>query len=348
MTAGDRTICKRCVLPESKPDIYLDGDGICNVCIEHEAAHQDYDGAPSLETDFTRIIQKHRGKHQYDCLVMCSGGKDSTSALFHMVRRYKLKPLAFMFDHGFETEEAVANVRRAVKILDVDFLNFRSTEIHGLLSRLLNSGSPAVICHLCSIWYMDLTFKMASRFDCPIIIAGWTKGQSSDAAVMSKCACDIHAPEYRAMGEATVEFLESLRDDPEFKDFPRSMEDVLKRARKLKPRAMVLSPHWFLEEEVSEYVATIKRELGWKYPGVSYPGKSTNCYLNFIAVHNSLKHYGYTHYHVEMSKLIRQGLMDRDEALRLLEPNYDLDLLNRIADPLGFEFSQRSAGQNRR
>ena len=53
MTAGDRTICKRCVLPESKPDIWLDDRGICNICIEHEAAHEDYDGAPALETDLT-------------------------------------------------------------------------------------------------------------------------------------------------------------------------------------------------------------------------------------------------------------------------------------------------------
>jgi hypothetical protein len=55
-------------------------------------------------------------------------------------------------------------------------------------------------------------------------------------------------------------------------------------------------------------------------------------------VHNSLEYYGYTHYHVEMSKLIRQGLMTRDKALRLLEPNYDKDLLNRIAEPLDFVF----------
>ena len=110
-------------------------------------------------------------------------------------------------------------------------------------------------------------------------------------------------------------------------------------ARKLKPRAMVLSPHWFLDQEVSEYVEMIQREIGWKYPRLSYPGESTNCYLNFIAAHNSLKHYGYTHYHVEMSKLIRQGLMSRDKALQLLEPNWDTDLLNRIAEPLDFKFS---------
>jgi hypothetical protein len=48
-----------------------------------------------------------------------------------------------------------------------------------------------------------------------------------------------------------------------------------------------------------------------------------------------MKDYGYTHYHVEMSKLIREGLMTRDEALRLLEPNYSPELLRGILRDLG-------------
>ena len=335
MTA--RTLCKRCVLPESPPDIRLDDAGICNVCRDHEAAREDDDSRPLLMSDFVKLLKKHKGKGDYDCLVMCSGGKDSTSALYTMKKRFKMRPLAFTFDHGFETEDAMANVHRAVEILDVDLVQFRSSDLHPLVTRLLRSGSRAVICHLCSIWYMDVTFAMAARFKIPIIIAGWTKGQSADQSVMSKCACNIYAPEYRAMGQATVEFLDGLRDDPRFRDFPRSMEEVLKRARK-RHKSIVLSPHWFLGHDVDTYVQTIQEELGWEYPRVSYPAQSTNCYLNFLSVHNSMEHYGYTHYHVEMSKLIRQGEMTRDRALELLELNYDTDMLNRIAAPLGYQF----------
>lgn len=333
----EQRLCNRCVLPHSPPDIELDAEGICNVCRDHEAAHADDDSRPMLMSDFVKLLKKHRGKGEYDCLVMCSGGKDSTSSLYTMKTRFKMKPLAFTFDHGFETEDAIANVQRAVKALDVDFMLFRTTELSPLIAKLLQSGSKAVICHLCSIWYMDLTFKMAARFKIPIIVAGWTKGQSQDQSVMSKCACNIYAPEYRAMGRATVEFLDSLGDDPEFRDFPRSMEDVLKRAKK-RHKSIVVSPHWFLDHDVDDYVKTIQEEVGWKYPRVSYPAKSTNCYLNFVAVHNSMKNYGYTHYHVEMSKLIRQGDMTRDEALELLESNYDTDMLNRIVEPLGYRF----------
>lgn len=337
MIYEDRPVCRRCVLPESPPDILMDGSGLCNVCREHDAARENYDGRAPLETDFTRILNKHRGKHEYDCLVMCSGGKDSTAALYYMKERYKVRPLAFTFDHGFETEDALDNIHRAVKALDVDFVTFRSTRIHGLLRKLLSSGSRAVICHVCSIWYMDLTFRMAARYDVPLIIAGWTKGQSTDQSVMSKCACNVGAPEYGSMARATEELLDGLKNDPDYKDFPRSMEEVLKRARK-RHKSLVLSPHWFLGQDVDTYVNTIREKLGWDYPEVSYPAGSTNCYLNYLAVHNSMKYYGFTHYHVEMSKMIREGLMTRDEALEQLKTDYDLDFLNGIAEQLGHRF----------
>jgi hypothetical protein len=342
---SDPAVCRRCVLPEAPPNLHLDDTGLCNVCREWEQMKASARGQRPQETDFTRLLKKHRGKGDYDCLVMCSGGKDSTASLVYMKERYKLRVLAFTFDHGFETEEALANVRRAVSKLDVDFLTFRSTYMHGLFRRMLLSGSRAVICHLCSIWYMDLTFKMAARFRIPVIIAGWTKGQSRDEGMMSKCACNISDPEFRRMGEATVELLKSLEGDPVYGDLPRSMEEVLKRARK-RFKSIVLSPHWFLPYDTEDYVEMIRERVGWVQPKLSYPGKSTNCALNFISVHNSMRHYGYTHYHVEMSKLIREGLMTREEAVELLALNFDEELLSEVAEPLGVAFEAGPGGRS--
>ena len=32
----ERTLCKRCVLPHSPPDVVLDDAGICNICHAHD------------------------------------------------------------------------------------------------------------------------------------------------------------------------------------------------------------------------------------------------------------------------------------------------------------------------
>lgn len=330
--------CKRCILPENKPDIYLNEDGICSVCVAYDTMKKLEDSAKPLETDFIKIINKYKGKHKYDCLVMCSGGKDSTSSLYYMKRRYHLNPLAFTFDHGFETDEALENIRNAVEILDVDYLFIRSGFMKDMFAKILTSGSKAVICHPCSIWYMDLAFDVAARYDIPIIVAGWTKGQSSNAGVMSKCGCSIHAPEFKAMAHSTIEFLNNeLNDLPKYKDFPRSMEEVLKRANK-RHKSLVISPHWFLPFGPEVYVETIKKELKWKVPDVSYPMGSTNCSLNFISVYNSMKYFGYTHYHVEASKLIREGHITREEALTMLNISFDKNLVNEVAEKLNYHF----------
>ncbi len=333
-----RRICSKCVMPENEPDIVLNADGVCNICSSYEAAKTQSQAKQPMETDFIKIINKYRGKQKYDCMVMCSGGKDSTSSLYYMVKRYKLNVLAFTFDHGFETEEAMRNIRKAVEILKVDFLLFKSDYMKDMFSKILTTGSKAVICHPCSIWYMDLAFDIAARYKIPMIVAGWTKGQSTKQEIMSKCGCNVHSPEFRQMAAATTEFLNTqLGDMPKYRNFPKSMDEVLKRAKK-KCKTIVISPHWFLPFGPETYIDVIKKELNWEAPTFSYPKGSTNCSLNFISVYNSVKHFGYAHYHVEASKMIREMMTTREEALKELELDFDKATLNEIAKELDYQF----------
>lgn len=330
-----RAICQRCVLPESKPDIWLDADGVCNICHEFDKQNESRPQVKFLESDFVKILNQNKSKGKYDCLIMCSGGKDSTAALFYMKKRYKLNPLAFTFDHGFETEDALENVRHAVEILGVDFLLFKSDYMKDMFAEIIRRDDKAVLCHPCSMWYMGLTFEMAARFDIPLIVAGWTKGQMRHQPLISRCGCNAHQAEFAAMSRSTQAFLDRFtRENPKYKDFPRSMEEVLAAANR-RHKAVVVSPHWFLPTDASQYVHILKTELKWKLPRLSYPGLSTNCYLNFLSVHNAMKNFGYTHYHVEMSKLIRESLLSRQEALKLLEINFDRDVLRHVMAKLG-------------
>lgn len=327
-------------MPENEPHVFLNENGVCNICLAHDYSKKIEVAQKPLESDLIKILDKHRGKHKYDCMVMCSGGKDSTSALYYMKKRYNLNILAFMFDHGFESEDAISNVKKAVKILDVDFILYKSSFMKPMFKKMIESDSKAVICHPCSIWYMDLAFDVAARYEIPLIVAGWTKGQSTNQEVMSKCGCNVHTAEFKSMAESTKNFLDNdLSNLPQYKNFPKSMEEVLKRAKK-RHKSLVISPHWFLPYGPTEYIKLIREELGWKEPSLSYPKGSTNCTLNFISVYNSLKHFGYTHYHVEASKLIREGVITREDALEQLKLNFDEDVLQNVARNLDIDFSK--------
>jgi len=77
-------ICKRCVLPESKPDIYLNEEGLCNICVDFDRQRSFRQDKQLLESDLVKILDQYRGKGKHDCLLMCSGGKDSVMSLYYM------------------------------------------------------------------------------------------------------------------------------------------------------------------------------------------------------------------------------------------------------------------------
>jgi hypothetical protein len=177
---------------------------------------------------------------------------------------------------------------------------------------------------------MDLTWRTAAQHGIPLVIAGWTRGQVGEAT--SWWRRPPPPPEFRAMAEATASFLESLRGHPRYGDFPRAMEEVQRRAGRR--RALVLSPHWFLPQDTDGGVAMLQRELGWRQPERSYPAGSTNCALNWVSSQRALRDFGYTHYHVEMSKLIREGQLTRAEALERLRLEVDPGYLEEVVRPL--------------
>jgi hypothetical protein len=335
-------ICCKCVLPESPPDIVLDSNGVCSICLNHAASVR-AQPAPGerdmLETDFIKILDKHRGKGQYDCLCMLSGGKDSTAAVYYVKERYKLNPLVFTFNHGFVPDEHIASARKTVEKLGVDFLYYNTSFMKDMFRKIIETKSKVVICPVCSLWYMLKTYEIAAQFDIPIIISGWTKGQTtgSSRSILSKCACDQNPDEFKAMTSATREFMEThVKTDPKYRDFPMNMEEVFTIAkRKYKSKAIVLSPHWFVPGGPEEYVPVIQEKLDWDYPARSYPKKSTNCDLNFLASALAVKNFGYSHYHIEMSNMIRLGVLTRDEAINLLEMDFGEGILDEILGKLG-------------
>ena len=111
--------CSRCLIPETHETIIFDAAGVCNVCRQHEIKQAiDWD---KKKRDLDALIEQHRGKHAYDCIVPFSGGKDSAYTLWYLMHTYKIKPLVVSFDHGFLRPGVLANNERALQALGCDF-----------------------------------------------------------------------------------------------------------------------------------------------------------------------------------------------------------------------------------
>ncbi len=71
--------CPRCVMPETKPDLFFDDEGVCSACRYFELRGE-VDWA-ARRAELVEVLDRYRSEDgsNYDCIVPVSGGKDSTS-----------------------------------------------------------------------------------------------------------------------------------------------------------------------------------------------------------------------------------------------------------------------------
>lgn len=77
--------CRRCVMPETKPDIFFSPEGVCSACLHYEQRDEvDWD---ARRAELDGILGRYRSPDgsNYDCIVPASGGKDSTFQTIRML-----------------------------------------------------------------------------------------------------------------------------------------------------------------------------------------------------------------------------------------------------------------------
>ena len=95
----DMKKCKKCLLPETYETIEFDQNG-CNIYNSNTNLKKNINWK-KREEDLKNLVNKFRGKYDYDCIVPYSGGKDSTFQLYYVTKILNLKPLVIRFNHGF-------------------------------------------------------------------------------------------------------------------------------------------------------------------------------------------------------------------------------------------------------
>ena len=73
-------------MPNTKPDLHLDNEGVCNACRSYEQRSEvNWD---TRYKELQNILEKYRNKNNsnWDCIVPVSGGKDSTYQVVRMLQ----------------------------------------------------------------------------------------------------------------------------------------------------------------------------------------------------------------------------------------------------------------------
>ena len=106
-------------MPDTRPDLALDREGVCNACRAYEArATIDWD---QRRAELREVLARYsQGGRNWDCIVPVSGGKDSTYQVIRM-RQLGLNPLCVTATTCDLSDIGRRNIQN-LKSLGVDYI----------------------------------------------------------------------------------------------------------------------------------------------------------------------------------------------------------------------------------
>ena len=94
--------CKKCTMPDTRPGITFDEEGVCSACRHFESRKNiDWD---KRWKEFEALCDKYRGMNGpggYDCAVAVSGGKDSHFQVYILKEVMHMNPILFSAEDNF-------------------------------------------------------------------------------------------------------------------------------------------------------------------------------------------------------------------------------------------------------
>ena len=86
--------CAKCLMPETRPDLDFDFEGICDACRSVEKKNEAIDWKQrKIEFENLLNILSSKDESKYDCVIPVSGGKDSHLTLFYAKIIYGLNKI---------------------------------------------------------------------------------------------------------------------------------------------------------------------------------------------------------------------------------------------------------------
>ena len=318
---GELRLCTRCTIPETHETISFDEEGVCNICRQHEYKHDAIDWA-ARKRDFDTLIEEHRGKYAYDCLLPFSGGKDSTFTLYYLMKEYQLKPLVVQFDHGFLRPRTIENNMRTMKKLGVDFLSFRPNWqiVRKLMLESLKRKGD--FCWHCHTGIFSFPMQLAVKFNVPLLIWGEPSAEYTSYYGYDEPE-EVDERRFNRFVNLgiTADDMLGMTDGIEARDLEPFRYPALRDLRRIGVRSVCLGS--YIPWDVKAQSQLIADELGWQGDQVEgippeYSYEKIECFMQGIRDYLKFLKRGYGRTAHLTTLDIRNGRMDRATALALI------------------------------
>ena len=324
------SICTKCVLKSGTPGITFDKSGTCNYCLTYTP--RKVEGEDKLVAILKRFKKKGG---RYDCMVGVSGGRDSTYTLWKLVNDSQMRVLAVNYKNPFTSGQARENMRRAIQILKVDFFDWEfPNDVHRRsTAKALRAWShhpssaliPIVCTHCKTMW--PTLYRIARDHETPLIVVG---------------SNPLETASFKQAGLGGARYYHKPSLLPRL--ISKSISELIKNPRYLTSCSwgtvlkMYLcaghnSPYlrWrfkditvvrlfdYLRWNEKEVLSTITDNLGWQKSMEVESSWRFDCRLDYVRRLMYGATVGVTELRDLFSKMIREGMISRSEALNRLE-----------------------------
>ena len=320
--------CKECGISSNVPRVTMDANGVCNVCRDFEAKRHYFDDYfKTLDELFTQMKSRATATTQADCLVMVSGGKDSSYALCKIVE-LGLKPVVFTLDNGYLSEHALANVERITTRLNLEWVRACPDNMSKIFADSLSRHSN--VCNGCFKTIYTLAINYALEHNIPSIVTGLSRGQLFETRLLD-------------MVDASV-FDETLIDQRvdrariayhQIDDAVSEVLDVTATRQKETFEAVKFFDFYrYTDVSLGEMLTFLTEFGGWRRPPDT--GRSTNCLINDVGIHVHKLERQHHNYAIPYAWDVRMGHKEREEAIDELDDDIDLIRVVEILEDIDY------------
>jgi len=315
--------CSNCILPETVKGIKFNKEGICNFCLEYNTKpSQKLKGSDALKK---KILSLKQPTSKYDCLVLISGGRESTFILYYIVEELHLRPLAVNYNNDFIEPTAQENMKKITKQLGVDFIQIRSQKrlrrklVRNSLILNIDRGIPGILQSLCThcwIGQRSTAYFMAKKYRLPIV---W--GGSSDEKTEHLFPYNYNKNNFSSQFRTFLRlhyFITYLslhyysylmhQEFPLYSNNP-SIDNLPNLIRFFD----------YVAHDENLIIETNIKKLNWKTSNLTKVPWRFDCYNAILQQFYLRKLFGFNKTDINLSYMIRKGLISRSNALKLVE-----------------------------
>jgi hypothetical protein len=258
--------CSKCTALENPASgIVIGADGICNHC-KIDQSRYNLMSWEEKRLRFERLVNEERGRHQYDGIVMMSGGKDSAYLALKLKGEYRLNLLGMSIDNGFEYPDSFTNAKKICERLGIPYLIFQPNLIrlrrfyrYIVTEKNLRRRDYSQICLYCGNYLQRQVDLYAEKLDAAFIFSGYNPDQAAELGEADLVESDSGRIQYQQMIKRELD--EKLQSAYRYALQTKGPE--LAACFELPQTKILYYYQHFLYDPVN-MLDTIRRELDWE------------------------------------------------------------------------------------